>query len=66
MHPNVHSSTIYNRQDTEVTSGSAKRGMDKEDTHVCACAHTHTYTHWNITYPLKRMRCCHLQHDGWT
>ena len=30
-HPNVHSSTLYNSQDMEVTSVSIKRWMDKED-----------------------------------
>ena len=36
MHSNVHSSTIYNSQDIEVTQMSIKRGMDKEDV-VCVC-----------------------------
>ena len=31
MHPNVHYSTIYNRQDMEATEMSTDRGMDKED-----------------------------------
>ena len=31
MHPNVHCSTIYNRQDMEKTLRSIHREMDKED-----------------------------------
>ena len=31
MHPNVHSSTIYNSQVMEATYMSINRGMDKED-----------------------------------
>ena len=31
MHPNLHSSTIYNSQDMEATQMSIKRLMDKED-----------------------------------
>ena len=31
MHPNVHCSTIYNRQDMETTLRSIHREMDKED-----------------------------------
>ena len=31
MHPNVHSSTVYNSQDMETTKVSANRWMDKED-----------------------------------
>ena len=31
IHPNVHCSTIYNSQDTEVAYMSINRGMDKED-----------------------------------
>ena len=31
MHPNVHSSSIYNSQDMEATEMSTNRGMDKED-----------------------------------
>ena len=31
MHPNVHSSTNYNSQDTGATSMSIDRWMDKED-----------------------------------
>ena len=30
MHPNVHCSTIYNRQDMEANLMSINRGMDKE------------------------------------
>ena len=31
MHPNVHSSIIYNSQDTEATQFSINRQMDKEE-----------------------------------
>ena len=31
MHPNVHSSSIYNSQDMETTYMSFDRWMDKED-----------------------------------
>ena len=31
MHPNVHSSTIYNYQDMKATETSINRGMGKED-----------------------------------
>ena len=31
MHPNIHCSTVYNRQDMEATPVSIDRGMDKED-----------------------------------
>ena len=30
MHPNVHSSTIYNTQDVEATQAPINRWMDKE------------------------------------
>ena len=31
MHPNIHSSTVYNSQDMEATKMSINRWMDKED-----------------------------------
>ena len=31
MHPDVHCRMIYNSQDTEATSMSTERGMEKED-----------------------------------
>ena len=31
MHPNVHCSATYNRQDMEATQMSINRGLDKED-----------------------------------
>ena len=39
MHPNIHSSTIYNIQDMEKTPVPTNKGMDKEDV-----IHTHVYT----------------------
>ena len=33
-HPNVHSSTIYNSQDTGATQASIHRGMDKDAVHI--------------------------------
>ena len=39
MHPNVHSSTIYDSQDMEATQVSISRQTDKEDV-----IHTHTHT----------------------
>ena len=46
MHPNVHSSIIYNNQSIEAIQMHIKRRMNKEgilytDTHT----HTHTHTH---------------------
>ena len=35
MLPNVHCSTIYGSQDTETTSVSINRGMDKDVVHIC-------------------------------
>ena len=34
MHPNIHSSTIYNSQDVEATSVSIRRGMHKDVVHI--------------------------------
>ena len=46
VHPNVHSSTIYNSQHMEATQVSISRGMDQEDVvYARACTHTHTHTH---------------------
>ena len=44
MHPNVHSSTIYNSQDMEATQVSINRRIDKEN----------VYIQWNITQPWKK------------
>ena len=44
MHRNVHCSTLYNSQDTETTSMSIHRGMDKEDA-------VYIYTHTMEYYP---------------
>ena len=43
MHPNVHSSIIYDSQDMEVIEMSTNRWTDKKD--------TYTYTQWNIIQP---------------
>ena len=43
MHPDVHSSIIYDSQDMEVIEMSTNRWMDKKD--------TYTYTQWNIIQP---------------
>ena len=53
MHPNVHSSSIYNSQDMEATQVSINRQMDKEYVVcvcVCVCVHTHTHTN---TYTME-------------
>ena len=44
MHPNIHSSTIYNTQDMEKTQVPTNKWMDKEDV-LCVYTHTHTHTH---------------------
>ena len=45
MHPNVHSSTIYNSQDMEETQGSINRCMDKEDVAYIYNIHNILYKH---------------------
>ena len=51
IHPSVHSSTIYNSQDMEVTQVPINRGIDKEDVcvyiYIYIYIHTHTHT-WYI------------------
>ena len=61
MHPNAHSSIIYNRQDMEAINVSINRWIDKEDYYT----HKHTHTKW-ITQPKRRMKICHLQQHRWT
>ena len=62
VHPNVHSSAIYNSQGMEATHVSINRLKDREDVgHI----HTHTYTHTHtraMEYysAIKRMKFCHL------
>ena len=34
MHPNIHSGTMYNSQDTEATKMPIDREMDKEDVYI--------------------------------
>ena len=34
MHPNVHTSVIYNSRDMKATSESISRGMDKDVVHI--------------------------------
>ena len=55
LHPNVHSSTVHNNQDTEATQMSTDRGMAKGDV-------VFTY---NGILAIKWMKC-HLQQHGWT
>ena len=65
MHPNVHSSTIYNSQDMEATSVTIDRRMDKEDVahiyiyiyiyiYIHTHTHTHTHTHNGILFSHKK------------
>ena len=52
MHPNVHSSIIYNNQGVEAIQMHIKRRMNKESMlHIHT--HTHTHTQWNTTQPEK-------------
>ena len=45
VHPNVHSSIIYNSQDMEAISVYINRWMDKEDViYIYVHIHTHIYT----------------------
>ena len=66
IYPSVHSSTLHNSQDMEV---SISRSMHEEDTVYIlslSLTHTHTYTHTVEYYSaIKRIKC-HLQHHGWT
>ena len=54
LHPNVHSSTIYNSHDMEATQVPINRQMDKEGgvfhhiyiyIYIYIYTHTHTHTH---------------------
>ena len=59
MHPNIHSSTIYNSQDIEATQIPINRWMDKEDVvYVLAIDYYSAIK--------KKMKFCHLQQHGWT
>ena len=63
MHPNVHSSTIYNNQDMKQTQCPSTQEWIKKmwyiyihiHTHahrvIVIHKHTHTHTHWNIIQP---------------
>ena len=53
MHPNVHSSTIYNNEDMEATLMSINRWMDKEDVRYIHI-YIHTHTQWNISHTQKK------------
>ena len=49
MHPNVHSSTIYNSQGMEATQVSINRWMDKEDVvHIHSGILLSHKKEWNI------------------
>ena len=48
MHPNVHSSIIYNNQSIEAIQMHIKRRMNKE-----GILYTHTHAQWNTTQPKK-------------
>ena len=63
MHPNVHSSIIYNYQDMKTTSLSINQKMDKNDvihththTHTHAHAHTHAHMHNGILLRHKKIK----------
>ena len=46
--PNVHSSPVYNSQDTEAIQVSSNRQMDKENfisTYILKCIYIYTYTY---------------------
>ena len=54
MHPNIHCSIVYNRQDIEATEVAIDRCMKKM-----------WYTHANKTHHKKRMKLCHRNNtDG--
>ena len=57
MHPNVHSSIIYNSQDMEATYVFINTWMDKDVGYI-----------YIIEYYLaiKRIKSCHLQQHAWT
>ena len=57
MHPNVHCSTIYNRQDMEATQMSINRGMDKEDV-------AHIYNGTPLTHKKERNNATCSNMDG--
>ena len=56
--PHVHY-IIYNSHDMGAISVSIDRWMGKEDV-------VDIDIEWNITWPLKGMKSCHLQEHGWT
>ena len=65
VHPNIHSSIIYNSQDMEATWVSINRWMDEEDV---IHTHTHTHTHAGILLSHKKewnFAICNNM-DGWT
>ena len=45
VHPNVHSSIIYNSQDMEASQMPINRSMDKDVRYIHTYIHTHTRTH---------------------
>ena len=57
MHPYVHSSTIYNSQDTEATQVSIDRLMDKGDV-------VHIYNGILLSHKKQGNHATHDQH-GW-
>ena len=64
MHPNVHSSVIYNCHDTEATWVSMNRWVDEDVVYIYIHIHmyTHTHTHTLEYYSvIKRMKCSHLE-----
>jgi hypothetical protein len=34
--------------------------------HTHTCTRTHTHTQWSVIQPLRRMKTCCLQENGWT
>ena len=51
IHPNIHSSAIYNSQDMKATWMSIERWMDKE---YVPYTHTHTHTHTPRNKAIKK------------
>ena len=56
MHPNFHSSTIYNGQVLEATLVAISKGVDQK---------TGTFTWWNTMHKKERRSSCPLRQHGW-
>ena len=63
MHPNVHSSIIYNSQDMETTQLPMQIvGLKRYGIYIYVCIHTHTHI-MEYYSAIKEMKYCHLQYS---